>query len=137
MDPQMPAATVEKGTSTNQRKVVSTISELASEVRLRNIQSPAITIVGTVCALSDKFDWFTKKPLHGSTIVVTRPKDRIGTIADRLRDQGADVIEYPCIETAVIQDNPRLEKAIEDIRSYSWMVFTSPAGVESFFEKLS
>ena len=137
MDPQMPAATVEKGTSTNQRKVVSTISELASEVRLRNIQSPAITIVGTVCALSDKFDWFTKKPLHGSTIVVTRPKDRIGTIADRLRDQGADVIEYPCIETAVIEDNPRLEKAIEDIRSYSWMVFTSPAGVESFFEKLS
>ena len=137
MDPQMPAATVEKGTSTNQRKVVSTISELASEVRLRNIQSPAITIVGTVCALSDKFDWFTKKPLHGSTIVVTRPKDRIGTIADRLRDQGADVIEYPCIETSVIEDNPRLEKAIEDIRSYSWMVFTSPAGVESFFEKLS
>ena len=137
MDPQMPAATVEKGTSTNQRKVVSTISELASEVRLRNIQSPAITIVGTVCALSDKFDWFTKKPLHGSTIVVTRPKDRIGTIADRLRDQGADVIEYPCIETSVIEDNPRLEKAIEDIGSYSWMVFTSPAGVESFFEKLS
>ena len=137
MDPKMPAATIEKGTSTNQRKVVSTISELATEVRKHNIESPAITVVGTVCALSDKFDWFSQKPLIGSTIVVTRPKDKIGTIADKLRNQGADVIEYPCIETDVIKDNPHFEKAMKEIRTYSWMVFTSPAGVETFFEKLS
>ncbi|MGB5824241.1 MAG: uroporphyrinogen-III synthase, partial [Proteocatella sp.] len=96
----------------------------------------AITVVGKVCTLSEKFDWFSEKPLKGSTVVVTRPKDRIGTIADRLREQGADVIEYPCIETEMIIDNPQFDAAMNRIGTYQWLVFTSPIGVETFFEKL-
>lgn len=137
MDKDMPAATIEKGTTTNQRKIVATISTLSEQVRLQNIQSPAITVVGTVCTLSEKFDWFSDKPLKGSTIVVTRPKDRIGTIADRLRSQGADVIEYPCIETEMIEDNPQFDQAMAKIEAYQWLVFTSPVGVDTFFKKLS
>lgn len=137
MDADMPAATIEKGTTTNQRKIVATVSTLAEQVRLQKIQSPAITVVGKVCTLSEKFDWFSEKPLKGSTVVVTRPKDRIGTIADRLREQGADVIEYPCIETEMIIENPEFDAAMSRISSYQWLVFTSPIGVETFFKKLA
>lgn len=137
MNPDMPAATIEKGTTTNQRKVVSTIENLASDVRNSNISSPAITVVGTVCSLNEKFDWFSEKPLKGSTVVVTRPKDKSGTMSDRLRAQGADVIEYPCIETELINDCPEFESAMKNINDYSWIVFTSPVGVEMFFKKLS
>lgn len=137
MSPDMPAATIEKGTTTNQRKVVSTVSNLASKVREKNISSPAITVVGTVCNLSDKFDWFSEKALKGSTVVVTRPKDKSGTMSDRLRAQGADVIEYPCIETEIIEVCPEFESAMDNIDQYSWIVFTSPVGVEMFFKKLS
>lgn len=137
MNPDMPAATIEKGTTTNQRKVVSTIEKLASTVRNSNISSPAITVVGTVCNLNEKFDWFSEKPLKGSTVVVTRPKDKSGTMSDRLRAQGADVIEYPCIETDLIKECPEFETAMKNINDYSWIVFTSPVGVEMFFKKLS
>lgn len=136
MDPNMPAATIEKGTTTNQRKVVATISDLPQKVREKGISSPAITVVGTVCTLNEKFDWFSEKPLKGSTVLVTRPKDKSGTMADRLRRQGADVIEYPCIETELIADCPQFEHSMKSISQYSWIVFTSPVGADLFFEKL-
>ena len=55
------------------------------QVRAAGLQSPALIVVGRVCTLSDALDWFTPLPLHGKTIVVTRPKARAGTLAAKLR----------------------------------------------------
>ena len=62
---------IENGTRGNQRKVVATVSDLAPQVRAAGLKSPALIIVGRVCTLSDKLDWFTPLPLHGKTVVVT------------------------------------------------------------------
>ena len=127
MQPDMPAAVIENGARGTQRKVVTTLADLAGAVRAAGLQSPALIVVGRVCALSDALDWFTPLPLHGKTIVVTRPKARAGTLAARLRMLGANVIEAPCIETVEREDVQPLAAALE--HSHDWAVFTSPAGV--------
>lgn len=127
MQPNMPAAVIENGARGTQRKVVTDLADLAGAVRKAGLQSPALIVVGRVCKLSDALDWFTPLPLHGKTIVVTRPKARAGTLAARLRALGANVIEAPCIETVEREDTQPLAAALE--QPHDWAVFTSPAGV--------
>ena len=127
MPSDLPAAVIENGARGTQRKVVCGLSDLAANVRAAGLQSPALIVVGRVCALSDQLDWFTPLPLHGKNIVVTRPKARAGTLADKLRARGANVIEAPCIETAEREDAQQLTAALE--QPHDWAVFTSPAGV--------
>ena len=136
MEPSIPAAVVESGTLSSQRKVVSTLEKLPEKARDARIKSPAIIVVGKVCGLSDRFDWFDRLPLKGKNVVVTRPADRIGTLAGQLRQLGADVTEYPCIRTVARQPSPQLDQAIENLSQYRWLVFTSPAGPGIFFDRL-
>ena len=91
---------------------------------------------GPVCALAEKFDWFSRLPLKGRAVVVTRPRDRAGTLSARLRALGADVLEYPCIETKPLVPCPAMTAALEDLSGYAWLVFTSPAGVAAFRDAL-
>ena len=133
--PDMPAAVIENGTRGNQRKVVATVSDLAPQVRAAGLKSPALIIVGKVCTLSDRLDWFTPLPLHGKTVVVTRPRERAGTLAARLREQGANVIEAPCIQTVERENVQPLADALA--QRHDWAVFTSPAGVHAAVHALA
>ena len=136
MAPDMPAAVVERGTLPRQRKLVSTLEKLTSEAEKAGVKSPAIIVVGKVCALSSRFDWFDGLPMKGKTVVVTRPEDRSGTLTQRLRELGAEVVDYPCIRTVAREENPELEEAMENLSRYRCLVFTSPAGPEIFFRRL-
>ena len=136
MAPDMPAAVVERGTLPRQRKLVSTLEELPSEAEKAGVKSPAIIVVGKVCALSSRFDWFDGLPMKGKTVVVTRPEDRSGTLTQRLRELGAEAVDYPCIRTVAREENPELEEAMENLSRYRCLVFTSPAGPEIFFRCL-
>ena len=136
MAPDMPAAVVERGTLPRQRKLVSTLEKLPSEAEKAGVKSPAIIVVGKVCALSSRFDWFDGLPMKGKTVVVTRPEDRSGTLTQRLRELGAEVVDYPCIRTVAREENPELEEAIGNLSRYRCLVFTSPAGPEIFFRRL-
>jgi uroporphyrinogen III methyltransferase/synthase len=136
MKPDTPAAVVEQGTTPNQRKLVATLDTLSQNAQEAGISSPAILIFGQVVAYSEEFDWFDHLPLMGKKIIVTRPADRIGTVSARLRKLGADVIEYPCIRTVPRDPNPELDQAICALTQYRWLVFTSPAGPDAFFQRL-
>lgn len=59
MDPQMPVALVENGTSVKQRVVAGVLSELG--VLAQRVESPSLIIVGRVVALRDKLNWFSSK----------------------------------------------------------------------------
>ena len=136
MAPDMPAAVIEKGTCPGQRKLISTLEKLPSEAEKAGVKSPAIIVVGKVCSLSNRFDWFDCLSLKGKTVVVTRPEDRSGTLTQRLRELGAEVVDYPCIRTVAREENPELEEAMENLSRYRCLVFTSPAGPEIFFRRL-
>lgn len=136
MSPDMPAAAVEQGTTLEQRKLVATLSTLTERAKEERIQSPAVLIFGQVCRYSEAFDWFDRLPLRGKRIIVTRPADRIGAIAGRLRRLGASVVEYPCIQTVFRDPNPEMDSAILRLSDFRWLVFTSPAGPGCFFDRL-
>lgn len=136
MDGGTPAAMVENGTLPGQRRCDATLGTLEARAREMDIQSPALIIVGEVCRLAETLCWFERRPLHGKRIVVTRPKLRAGKLSARLRALGAEVVEFPCIETVPLDPCPAMEAALERIGDYEWLVFTSPAGVESFWTHL-
>ena len=106
MAPDTPAATVERGTTPSQRRTSATLADLPRRAEEVGVKSPAVIVVGQVCALAEQFDWFDRLPLKGKTVVVTRPKERAGTLSGRLRSLGADVWEYPCISTVPIDPCP-------------------------------
>ena len=136
MDPDTPAAMVENGTLPTQRRCDATLSGLPERAAEMGIHSPALIVVGGVCALGKDLCWFERLPLHGKRILVTRPRSRAGTLSDKLRSLGAQVVEFPCIETAPILPCPTLEAALENLSAYEWLAFTSPAGVEAFWARL-
>ena len=130
MSPDMPACMIEQGTLPLQRRVDSTVEGLPVAAQREGIQSPAIIVIGQVCTLADSFDWYGRLPLKGKSVVVTRPRERTGTLVHRLLDLGARVLEYPCIETIPIEPCPALEEALTQISEYEWLALTSPAGAE-------
>lgn len=130
MDPDMPAAILQKGTTAGQKRIVATVSTLADEVDRKGIETPAIIVVGRVCELADRFQWYEKLPLEGWKVVLTRPAGMISRMAEKLRIAGAEVLELPSIETVPRGPDERLDEALHNIGSYQWLVLTSPTGVK-------
>lgn len=136
ISPDMPAAILQKGTTADQKRIVATVATLKSEVERRGIETPAIIVVGKVCTLADKFSWYEELPLAGWKVLVTRPKNMISKTAAKLREQGAEVLELPAIRTEALEDKSRIRAALENLDTYAWLVFTSPTGVDIFFEEM-
>lgn len=136
MDPATPAAMIENGTLPSQRRCDASLAELPEQAAKMGIGSPALIVVGGVCALAPELCWFDRLPLRGRRILVTRPKERAGTLSEKLRRAGAEVVEFPCIEIQPIRPCPAMEAAVENISGYEWLAFTSPAGVEVFWNCL-
>ena len=76
MSPETPAAVLEQGTTAFQRSVVGNLETLPCRGAEAGIQTPAIIVVGGVCACQERFAWREKLPLFGCRAVVTRPRER-------------------------------------------------------------
>ncbi|MDR2693111.1 MAG: uroporphyrinogen-III C-methyltransferase [Chitinispirillales bacterium] len=139
MDKDMPAAIVENAAVNSQRKFLGTITALPEIVRANNVKSPAVIIIGKVCQFSTRCDWFGQKylPLRGKRVVVTRVKHGMSELIDNLRELGCYVVEIPCLRIAPLTGSgSALEKSLKNIKGYSWLIFTSCAGVNVFFDYL-
>lgn len=136
MDADMPAAILQQGTTAGQKRIVATVGTLKAEVDRQGIETPAIIVVGKVCSLAKEFAWYEELPLAGYKVLLTRPRDLISSTAQKLRAQGAEVLELPAIRTEAIEDNEALRRAWKQMQQYQWLVFTSPTGVKVFFEQM-
>lgn len=87
-----PAAVVERGTTSAQRVIRSTLAELPAAVERARIEPPALFIIGTVVRHADTLDWFGKRPLSGERLVIASPGGDLGTELDLC---GAEVVEVP------------------------------------------
>jgi uroporphyrinogen III methyltransferase/synthase len=133
LDPDTPAAAVQWGTRPEQRSIRATLATLGDH----ELASPSVIVVGVVAA--EQLDWFEARPLFGRRIVVTRPRERVGRLAARLREQGAEVIEAPAIVTVDPADDGaavRLAASSLAEGAYDWVVCTSLTGVERLFAAL-
>jgi uroporphyrinogen III methyltransferase / synthase len=68
-------------------------------------------------------------------ILVTRSRAQADDFATQLRSAGFDAIFFPVIEIQPIKDNPALDRALNKLNCYEWVVFTSVNGVEVVFDK--
>jgi uroporphyrinogen III methyltransferase/synthase len=76
------------------------------------------------------------KPLSGRRIVVTRPRAQAQTFVELLEQQGAEVVQFPTIETIPVASYERLDAVLDNLSSYHWLIFTSVNGVRYFLDRL-
>lgn len=136
MDPDTPAAAVERGTLPSQRLISATAGTLAKKAREEKLSNPAVLLFGGVCALSETLGWREKLPLGGKRILLTQSAGRGTALAGALRALGAETAEIPCVELSPLPPDPTIEKAVERLGEYAWLAFTSPSGVSFFFSLL-
>ena len=132
--PDTPAMAVRWATRADQQTIVGTLSRLPA--LLAGMKPPATIIVGEVVRLRDKLDWFERLPLFGKRIVVTRASEQAGALASRLSALGAGVVELPTIEIRPPADPAPLDRAIAQLDTYDWLIFTSANGVRFFLDRL-
>jgi uroporphyrinogen III methyltransferase/synthase len=105
-------------------------------VQKQGFTNPSIIIVGEVVSLREKLQWFEKKPLFGQRIVVTRARHQASELSQAIEALGGEAWEFPMIEIVPPTDNSYLIKAINNLKCFQWLVFTSVNGVEGFFAEL-
>jgi len=133
MKTDIPAAIVESATLGAQRKILGTVGTLFELARRNEVSSPAVIIIGEVCSLSEKYDWFGRKPLLGKKVMVCRANSGESKLSARLRELGCQVVEMPGPKTTVLTG---LDGVLEKIDEYTWLIFTSKTGVDVFFTQL-
>ncbi|OQX08174.1 MAG: uroporphyrinogen-III C-methyltransferase [Desulfobacteraceae bacterium IS3] len=136
MSAETPAAVIRWGTTTKQKTVSGSLSDIAERVKAAGLTAPAIIVVGQVVSLRDKMAWFEHRPLMGKRIVVTRSREQASDLVKILTDLGAECIECPTIQVFPPDSWAQLDAAIESLSEYRWIVFTSVNGVKFFFERL-
>lgn len=77
-----------------------------------------------------------RQPLISRRILITRAWGQVEELSRLLEEYGARVIAFPTIEIVPPEDFQPLDKAIEKIDSYDWLIFTSANGVAFFVQRL-
>lgn len=134
--PVTPVALIRWGTTPRQETLVGTLADIVSKAREAGFKSPAVIVVGEVVGLREQLNWFERQPLFGKRIVVTRPRDQAGGLVQKIEALGGEAIEFPTIEIAPPEDYGPLDRALDKIREYQWLIFTSVNGVAGFFKRL-
>ena len=134
MEETTPSALVRWATTGRQQTLTGSLGTIAALAKEHRFEAPAIAIFGDVVNLRGTLDWFEKRPLFGKRIAITRASGKqSGALVSSLRSLGADAFELPTIRIEPPEEKMPLVEAIADIRGYDWIVFTSPNGVEAFF----
>jgi uroporphyrinogen III methyltransferase/synthase len=130
----LPVALVRWATTGRQETLVGTLENIAQRVGDLGFEAPAVAVFGDVVALRENLSWYEKRPLSGKRIVVTRTRKQASELSNRLRALGAEIVELPTIRIEPPTDLREFAELVQDAHSYDWVVFTSPNGVEAFFE---
>ncbi len=76
-------------------------------------------------------------PLTGLRVVVTRARHQAASTVDAFRSAGARVELLPLLEVVPPADPAPLERALERLESYDWIVLTSANAVEQLLARLA
>jgi len=118
-------AAIENGTFYNQRVITGTLENFVQTVQNANLKPPAVFIVGRVVSLHQKLNWLAGKP----KVLVP------GTHPEKYKHLGT-IVHRPLVKCIALDDYSHLEKVIEQLQTFDWLIFTSPNGVRFFFEQL-
>ena len=96
-DANTPVALVQWGTWTRQKVAVGNLGNIAAVAKAEGITAPAVTVIGDVVNYRDALRWFDVGPLFGKRVLVTRAREQASELSAKLRQVGAEAIEFPTI----------------------------------------
>ena len=129
-----PVGMIRWGTTGRQQSVQGTLSTIADVAEKAKLTAPAVTVIGDVVKLRAKLNWFEHRPLFGQRVVVTRTREQASQLSRQLLELGAEVLEIPTIKIVPPDNKQDLMDALLGLGEYDWIVFTSPNGVDAFFD---
>jgi len=133
--PNTPLAIISHGTTGQQHTAVGTLDTVAELASRAGIRPPAITVIGDVVNLREQLNWFEQRPLFGRRVAVTQRSDLARPLVSALRARGAEVLEVPATRWVPHPDRAPLDRALGELASYDWILFSNPLGIEFFFER--
>ncbi|MBF0521961.1 MAG: uroporphyrinogen-III C-methyltransferase [Candidatus Omnitrophica bacterium] len=131
-NPQTPAAVISSGTTKNEKLVVSNLSDIADKAR--DLKSPAVCVIGDVVKMGYRLNP-ALKPLQHKRYLATASEPLNADIANGLERLGASVVRLPMIQITPSKDTDVLDRIIEEIKNFDWLVFTSRHGVYYFLRR--
>ncbi len=131
-----PAAIIANTTFPNQRVVRAPLERINEECEKQKIKPPAIVVIGAAAASDIRFDWFTKRPLFGRSVVVTRDIPGNADFAAKIVRRGGNPLKFETIRIKDLTDSNDFLRTLTKIGQYDWVVFTSGNGVTTFFDAL-
>jgi uroporphyrinogen III methyltransferase / synthase len=130
-----PAAAIQWGTLSAQRTVVGTVATLPDSIAAAGFGAPVLTVIGRVVGLREEIAWFEQRPLFGQRVLVTRASAQAGTLSERLRAVGAEVLEMPVMRIEPL-DRSALDAAVARLGSYQHLVVTSQNTIGMLWDAL-
>ncbi|MCK0471456.1 uroporphyrinogen-III C-methyltransferase [Halalkalibacter sp. APA_J-10(15)] len=130
-NPSTPVMLIQWGTLGKQRVLTGTLQTIVNKVMQEKFTNPAITLVGDVTKLRTKESWFELQPLFSKHILFARTSNGKSTIANQLRDYGADVFEFPRIQMNDYTNEPPFP-----YEQYEHIIFHAEESVDWFFREL-
>ncbi|NYE57859.1 uroporphyrinogen-III C-methyltransferase [Carboxydothermus ferrireducens] len=134
--PQTPVAVIRLGTRAEQRTVTGCLQDIEEKVRKADLKHPVIIVVGETVKLREQLNWFETKRLMGKRILVTQSSNSGKLLACRLKELGAEVWHLPQVEYLKPESYREVDRELQRLNEYKYILFTSPNGVEFFLNRL-
>lgn len=133
--PETPVAIVRRCTWSDQQTIRCTLGTVAEVIAEQDLRPPAVIFVGEVVSLASEVPWFAARPLFGTRVLLTRPRDQADSLR-RLTGLGADVMLQPAIRITDPPDWAPVDTALARLDRYDWLVFSSVNGVRYLLDRL-
>ncbi len=130
------AAVISRATTPLQRTVVSTLAELPEATRKAGLHAPSLIVIGDCVRQRDQLQWFEQRPLFGQRIGITRAESQSAEQISQAISLGAQPVLMPVIRIAPPASWSDLDRALQQLSIYQWLVFTSSNGVAGFMSRL-
>lgn len=131
---ETPVGVIMKGTTSKQKKVIGNLSNIVEKVENAKLESPVIIVIGEVVKFESNLDWYSKKPLFGLNICITRSKEQAEEMKNKLYNLGAQITEINSIKFEKIENS--LDPFINNIDEYDHIVLNSVNGIKFFFDEI-
>lgn len=133
-EPSTPAAAIQWATTGIQRTVTGTVRTLPAKVQKAGLGAPAVVVIGDVVKERDSLAWFEKLPLFGKRIVVTRTRAPGRGIERAPAPSGCGSAGNAHYPHGPPSNKREFAEGVVHAHTYDWLVFSSPNGVERFFQ---
>ena len=133
--PRTPAAVIMNGSLPDQSTLIAPLGELVTRVREEGLKSPATVVIGDAVKLHTSLDWFTKRPLFGRRVLVTRAADQAGPLVAALHQAGAVPVMASMIQLVPPHDWAEMDAALDHLDDYDILLLTSANAARFFGER--